>query len=277
MAAISPSLLIAGTDKGELYLAGMGPGDPELATVRAMKVLEEADVVICNTGVKKRFSSYLQQKHLIMPEEGVQVWQGYGKKEADFKGKELEMWKAAKAERTRIINRTEHALKQGKIVAFLAGGDPFIYGPWGWVMEEFQAWDPEVVPGMSSFNAANAALERGPTSGKHTKSVIITMPDMPYMDNRESIENLARHRATMVIFMPTVGGYTLADHVKTLSRHYPADTPIALVCHAGFEDREELVEGTLKNIVEKVEDQDQTFLHLIYVGDFLKHENKVTR
>ncbi len=267
----------AQTGNGKIYLAGVGPGDPQLATIRAMRVIEKANVVFCHKSVKERFSSYLQQKEVLMPEEGTHVWHGYGKSGKNLEGGELKMWKAAEKARKKIIDKTRQAFQNGKTVAFLSDGDPFFYGPWGWTMEEFKDLKPEAVPGLSSFNAANATLEKAPTSGGQTKSVIITMPDLPYMDKRESIENLAAHQATMVIFMPTVRGHTLEGHVKDLSAHYPPDTPIALVCYAGYEDREEVITGTLSNIQEKVEGQDETFLHLIYVGDFLTNYNRATR
>jgi precorrin-4 methylase len=263
---------------GDLYLVGMGPGAPDLATVRALKVVEKADLVFCHSGTKERFSAKLGKKEVITPPQGVQIWHEYGKSEADFKaGEELDKFKASEKARSEITAKAKSALKNGKTVTFLDDGDPLIYGLWGWILEELEEFNPVVVPGLSSFNAANAALKKGPTSGSRTKSVILTMPDLDYMAREDSVEELAKHQATMVIFMPTVSGHTLEGHVETLLKHYPPDTPIALVAFAGYKGKEKVLVGTLDNIVSKVTDEDKTFLHLIYVGDFLTHDNKATR
>ena len=66
------------------------------------------------------------------------------------------------------------AVKEGKTVSILGSGDPTIYGPNMWYMEAFEDLNPEIVPGISCFNAANASLKKGVTTGKTTHSVIIT-------------------------------------------------------------------------------------------------------
>lgn len=264
----------AETNKEELCLVGMGPGDPDLATLRAMDIVHDADLIVCSKSLKERFSSVLNSKEVVSPPESVWIWHGYGKKGSDFQGEEFEKFRASEKAREQIIIKVRQTINDGKTVAILDHADPLIYGPWSWILEEFEGLSPTVVPGLSSFNAANAALKKGVTSGRHTKSVILTMPDLPEMSKKDTIEKLARHQATMVIFMPTVRNTKLKDLVAKLSTHYEAETPIALVVSAGYQKKERVIRGTLDNIVDKVGDKILPFEHLIYVGEFLTHEMK---
>ena len=267
----------AETNKEELYLVGMGPGDADLATFRAMDIVQEANLIICSKSLKERFSSVLNSKEVVSPPDGVWIWHGYGKKGSDFQGKELEKFRASEKAREQIIIKVRQAINEEKTVAILDHADPLIYGPWSWILEEFEDISPTVVPGLSSFNAANAALKKGVTSGRLTKSVILTMPDLPEMSKKDTIEKLARHQATMVIFMPTVRNTKLKDLVAKLTTHYSPQTPIALVACAGYQEKERVIRGTLENIVNKLGDQSLPFEHLIYVGDFLTHEMKLEK
>jgi precorrin-4/cobalt-precorrin-4 C11-methyltransferase len=259
-----------------LYLVGMGPGDRDLATIRAIKIVQEADLIICHKQLKERFVYDLKNKEVVGPPVNVWIWHGYGKKASDFQGKELEKFQASENARQQIIDKVRQAIKNKKTVAVLDHADPLIYGPWAWVLEEFADLKPTVVPGLSSFNAANAALKKGVTSGKHTKSVILTIPDLSEMSKRDTIDKLARHHATMVIFMPTVRNTKLKDLVEKLSTYYPPHTPVALVFCAGYKKKEQVIKGSLENIVDKVGDKNLPFEHLVYVGDFLNQRMKKT-
>ncbi len=267
-----------GSKKGSFYLVGMGAGDPDLATIRAMKVVEEADLIYCHDSLKERFSHILDNKEVIIPSEYGWIWYGYGKRESDFQGKELERFMACRKVRGQIIVRVRQAIKEGKKIAILDHGDPLIYGPWVWVLEEFADLKPTVIPGISSFNAASAILKKEVTSGKNTKSVILTTPDVAEWLERSAfdMDKVARHQVTMVIFMPSYNT-ELKDLVAELSAYYPQDTPIAIVVYAGFKEKERVIQGTLDNIVEKVGNEKFPFEHLMYVGDFLTHEIKTAK
>jgi len=265
----SPNLAASNSKKGKIYLVGVGPGDPDLLTIRALNAIRKADLIVCWEGIRKRFAKELEGKKIIEPPKGVWIWFGYGKKASDFKGKELKKFLRSEKARAQIIAQVYRAVKDGKTVAFLGHGDPLIYGPWVWILKEFKEMKPIIIPGLSSFNAANAALKKGVTSGKDTKSVILTMPDLPGLAKTDTIERLASHRATLVIFMPFVRGTKLADLVQNLSAHYPINTPIALVLHAGYKKKQKVIEGTLSDILSKVGNQKLPFESLVYVGDFL--------
>jgi precorrin-4/cobalt-precorrin-4 C11-methyltransferase len=146
-------------------------------------------------------------------------------------------------------------------------GDPTIYGPNMWYLEAFEDLDPEVIPGVSCFNAANAVLRKGVTSGVKAHSVILTASfgRKEYMGH-DSIEKLAQHQATMVFFTMFMD---LEKVVSQLKSHYPADTPIAIVLFAGYKDKQRIIHGTLDTILDKTKGEKLPFEHLVYVGDFL--------
>ena len=267
-----------GSKKGSFYLVGMGAGDPDLATIRAMKVVEEADLIYCHDSLKERFSHILDNKEVIIPPEYGWIWYGYGKRESDFQGKELERFLVCKKVRGQIIVRVRQAIKEGKKIAILDHGDPLVYGPWVWVLEEFADLKPTVIPGISSFNAASAILKKEVTSGKNTKSVILTTPDVAEWLERNAfdMDRVASHQVTMVIFMPSYNT-ELKNLAAKLSAYYPRETPIALVVYAGFKEKERVIQGTLDNIVEKVGNEKLPFEHLMYVGDFLSHGMKTEK
>jgi len=264
-----------GSKKGNFYLVGMGAGDSDLATIRAMKVVEEADLIYCHDSLKERFSHILDNKQVIIPPEYGWIGYGYGKRECDFQGEKLERFMACRKVRGQIIDRVRQAIKEGKKIAILDHGDPLIYGAWVWVLKEFADLTPTVIPGISSLNAASAILKKNVTSGKNTKSVILTTPDVAEWLEKATfdMDKVARHQVTMVIFMPSYKT-ELKDLAAKLSAYYPRETPVAIVVYAGFKEKERVIQGTLNNIADKVGNEKLPFEHLMYVGDFLTHEMK---
>ena len=142
-------------------------------------------------------------------------------------------------------------------------GDPMIYGPNAWYLEELKDLNPIVIPGVSCFNAANAALGKSITSGKETHSVVLT--------SRRDMEKMSGHHPTMVIFTMKT---EFKDIITRLRKSYPLKCPIAIVVHAGYKEKERVIEGTLENIMDKMGDEKLPFEHLIYVGDFLNQSMK---
>ena len=125
-----------------------------------------------------------------------------------------------------------------------------------------------MVPGISSFNAANALLKRevadAYVADRQTRSVILTTPARQG-DRRDSIENLARHRSTMVFFMAREFEEKVLPELR---KHYPSNTPVAIVYKAGYSGEEQVVRGTLGSF--PFQPPEQRWLRLIYVGEFLK-------
>jgi precorrin-4 methylase len=152
------------------------------------------------------------------------------------------------------------AVAKGQTVAMLDSGDPLVYGPCSWVLKEFRDLSVEVVPGLSCFNAANAALGVGITAGKGSHSIILA--------SGWSVEEMAVHRETMVLFTMRTEFETF---IESLSHHYPSQTPVAMVFSAGYAEKERVMPGTLGTILDRVKGDRLPFEYLLYVGDFLSN------
>jgi precorrin-4 methylase len=150
---------------------------------------------------------------------------------------------------------------QGKTVAVLTGGDPLLFSPFSWSLAELKDIETEVVPGVSCFNAANAALGANITMGKNTHSVLLA--------SRRSLEEMASHKATLVMFTMQT---EFKDVIASLGKHYTPETPVAVVFKAGYSQEEKVMRGTLGDIVQKVGDKRLPFQHLLYVGDALTNK-----
>ncbi|MFW5489768.1 MAG: SAM-dependent methyltransferase [Desulfovibrio sp.] len=254
--AFSAAASAGGT--GHLYLVGMGVGDRDNMTVRAVNVLKQADVVFAMRGMQKQYADMLDGKEVH--DAGHGLYASFGHRGSA---------KAAKAlarENREIIRQ---AVAEGKTVAIIDGGDPMVYGPHTGYLKEFADLHPEVVPGVSSFNAANAALLRAVTSGHASHSAILTaaMGAKEGYQGKDTLAELARSQSSMVFFTM---GMDLPEVVRQLRAHYPGDTPIAIVSYAGYRSKQKVLEATLDTVIEKTSGGKLPFEHLIYVGDFLK-------
>lgn len=265
--ALGATLLADTKEPPKFYLVGVGPGDPDLMTLRAVRVIKEADRIFCPEYVRAKLASYLEKKE-VLPASW-RLFHYYGKDPSEFTGAERRECEEIALERGRLIAQIHEAVEQGKTVAVLDSGDPLIYGPFDWCLEEFEDLKPVVVPGLSCFNAANAALRRGITSAEQTKSVILTAADWP--GKTDTIDKLSVHRTTMVVFTMTA---ELRAFIEKLSVSYPPETPVALVKQAGYVRKEEVIQGTLGTILDQVSQDELPFEYLIYVGDFLTHRYK---
>jgi precorrin-4/cobalt-precorrin-4 C11-methyltransferase len=261
---------LAAAEKTEsrLYLVGMGPGAADLVTLRAIDIIKKADVIFCAKKVQKTFASHLQGKE--MGGDGYwRLFPFYGKNATELPKSQQAEAKRLAVLRDEFIAKVRKAIADGKTVAILDSGDPMIYGPWEWCLEEFEDLHPVVVPGLSSFNAGNAALAKGVTTSDRTKAVILTSTDWP--GKTDTIEQLSKHHGTMVIFTMRS---EFAEFIRKLSINYPPETPVAIVEHAGDPDNQRVIRGTLKTIVDEVGQRKLPFEYLIYVGDFLDHRYK---
>jgi len=251
-------------ESAQLYLVGVGPGDPDLITLRAIEAIKQADVLFCFESFRDKFAPYLEGKEV---HHGYwRLFPYYGQNPADLKGEERRECEEIARKREKFVAIIRKAVEKGKTVAILDSGDPLIYGPYAWCLEEFEDLDPVVVPGLSCFNAANAALRRGITTSDDTKSVILTAADWP--GKTDTIQRLSKHRATMIVFTMKT---EFREFIEKLSINYPPETPMAIVKHAGYADKEEVIRGTLGSILDQVEQEELPFEYLIYVGEFLTH------
>jgi precorrin-4 methylase len=246
--------------KGKFYLVGVGPGDPDLATFRALEVIKKADLIFAGRRVQELFTKELTGKKVLDGYYRLFPYYGRpcpkaGEKPQRRERMSCEEYHQKQAEFGRLVRQ---AAAKGKTVAMLDSGDPMVYGPCNWSLSELKDLDTEVVPGMSCFNAANAALGAGVTEGRSSHSVLLA--------SGWSVEEMARHQATMVLFTMRT---EFKKFIDALGKHYQKDTPVAIVFNAGYADKEKVMRGTLGDIMSKVGGQKLPFQHLLYVGDFL--------
>lgn len=271
---VSPSLAAesaaGGKASSSLCLVGVGPGDRDLVTLRALDVMRKADLVFASPRIREKFPAELEGKEVV---EGFwRLFPYYGQDLAEVPPAQRGEAEQLAVRRNEFIARVRAAVGEGKAVAILDSGDPLLYGPWAWCLEEFADLHPLVVPGVSCFNAANAALRRGVTNSEQTKSVILTAAD--WEGKTDTINQLSKHRATMGLFTMRT---EFDEFIKKLSINYPPDTPVAIVIQAGYADKERVVEGTLGTISKQVDPRDLPFEYMIYVGEFLTYRHKKAR
>ena len=187
-----------------VYFVGAGAGDPELLTVKGKRLIDNADTIIYA-------GSLVNPAVLADRRPDCQVY--------DSAGMTLE-------EVLAVMQETE---AQGKTTVRVHTGDASIYGA---IREQLDALDKlgiphTVVPGVSSFLAAAAAMQKEYTLPDVTQTVILTrMEGRTPVPERERLEELAKHRATMIIFLSVGRIAELAERLRTA---YPAATPVAVV------------------------------------------------
>ena len=226
---------------GKVYIIGAGPGDPELLTLKAKRIIDDADVII-----------YADS---LVPEEIA----GYAKPGAAVYGsKEMAL--------PEIMQVTLQAVAEGKTVARIQSGDPSLYGATLEQMRilEREGVDYEIIPGVSAAFAAAAVLKSELTVPEVSQTVIMTRAEgrVP-MPEGEDLVGLARHGSTLVIFLSVTRMFRIANQLQEAG--YPADTPVAVAYRVGWPD-EQIIRGTLTDIAQKVRDAKITLQALIIVG-----------
>ena len=258
--------MVAAGPEGTLYLVGTGPGGADLITVRAINVIKGADVVICREVSAETFAEYLKDKEVLTPPM-IRYWEYLGKSCSELSAEAKRRCEELAQQKKARVAMIRKYVDEGKTVAVLEGGDPCIFGSLRWLKQEFADGEFEVVPGVSSFNAANAALKREVADAYvgewQTRSVILTTPARDG-GRRDPVERLARHRGTMVFFM----AHEFEEKtLPLLKRQYPPDTPVAVVYHAGCAE-ERVERGTLGTFPVEPSAEER-WIRLIYVGEFL--------
>lgn len=230
----------------KVYFIGAGPGDPELITVKGKKIVEKADVII--------YAGSLVNREIInCHKEGADIYN------------------SASMNLDEVMEVTVTAQKAGKLVARVHTGDPSIYGA---IREQMDILDEhgieyEVIPGVSSFVAAAAAIKKEFTLPDVSQTVICTrLEGRTPVPETESLESLASHKCSMAIFLSV---QMIDKVVKKLLKHYDESTPIAIVQKASWKDQK-IAMGTLGNIEEIVKKEKITKTAQILVGNFMGNE-----
>lgn len=223
---------------------GAGCGAADLITVRGMRLIQNADVII-------------YAGSLVNPEL------------TEFAKDSCEICNSAHMTLDEVIEVMEKAEASGKNTVRLHTGDPSLYGA---IREQTDRLDKlgieyKICPGVSSFCGAAAALKAEYTLPEISQSVIITrMAGRTPVPEKESIESLAAHGASMVIFLSA--GMTSEVSERLQKGGYSAETPAALVYKATWED-EKVCRCTVGTLAETAESNGINKTALIVVGDFL--------
>ena len=223
---------------------GAGCGAADLITVRGKALLEKADVII--------YAGSLVNPELL-----------------NYSKTDCEIHNSAYMTLDEVISVMEKAEKSGKNTVRLHTGDPCLYGA---IREQIDRLDEldiayEICPGVSSFCGAAAALKAEYTLPEVSQTVIITrMAGRTPVPDSESIEKLAAHGSTMVIFLST--GLLKELTEQLLTGGYTSKTPAAIVYKASWAD-EKVCRCTVGTLFETAEKNGIKKTALITVGNFL--------
>jgi|TARA_B110000014_G_scaffold63252_1_gene42957 precorrin-4/cobalt-precorrin-4 C11-methyltransferase len=228
----------------KVFFIGCGPGDPDLITVKAKKLLQKADVVVYSGS--------------LIPEQIMKMC------------KKAKTFDAAKLVREEIFDILRKNAKKGKNVVRLHDGDPTIYGAIREQMDNLhkEKINSEIIPGVTSFLASAAALGSQLTLPGVTQTMIITRAEKrTKVPKREKISELAKHRATMIFYLSV----QLIDNIvkEAVAGGYPKTTPVGVVYRASWPDQM-IITGTLQTISKKIKDQKITRTAIIIIGDVIK-------
>lgn len=230
-----------------IYFIGAGPGAVDLITVKGKELLEKADLIIyAGSLVNPELLKYAKPDCVIMD--------------------------SAKMTLEEVIAAMVPAAQSGKLVVRLHTGDPSIYGAHREQIDLLRSYglDYEIVPGVSSFCAAAAALKAEYTLPNVSQSVIITrMEGHTPVPSKQKIADYAAHNATMVIFLSSSMLEKLQKEL--IAGGYKEDTPAAIVYKASWPD-EKVCRCTVGTIAETAAKYNITKTALITVGYFLGSE-----
>lgn len=230
-----------------VYFIGAGPGDPELITLKAHRLIQRCPVILyAGSLVPEPILANARDDALIIDTAPLHLEQ--------------------------IIAFIEDAYHAGKDVARVHSGDPSIYGATGEQMRCLDQLkiDYEVIPGVTAASASAARLKRELTLPNISQTVIYTRyAGKTAMPEGEDLASLAQHKATLVIHLGVSRIHKIVDE---LVPHYGWHCPVAVCYKIGWED-ELKIEATLETITAKVREHKITRTALIIVGAVLNPDD----
>lgn len=227
-----------------VHFVGAGCGAADLITVRGLKLLKEADVVIYA-------GSLVNPELLLETKEGCRI----------FNSAEMTL--------AEVVSVMEQAEEAGRTTVRLHTGDPSIYGA---IREQMDLLEErkiayDVCPGVSSFCGAAASLKAELTLPRVSQTVIITrMAGRTSVPEKESFRSLASHHATMAVFLSA--GLLKEMEKELLSAGYDPDTPAAIVYKATWPE-EKRVLCTVSTLEEAAKREGIRKTAMIFIGDVL--------
>ena len=195
----------------------------------------------------------------------------------DFARKDCEIYNSAYMNLDEVIEVMKNAERDGKMTVRLHTGDPSVYGAIREQMDRLKVLEIpyEICPGVSSFCGAAAALKAEYTLPDVSQTVIITrMAGRTPVPPKEDISELAKHGATMVVFLST--GMLAELSQKLIVGGYSPETSAAIVYKASWED-EKVCRCTVKTLAETAEKNNIKKTALITVGEFLGDDYSLSK
>lgn len=239
---------------GKVYLVGSGPGDPELLTLKARRLIDSAEVIIYDQ---------LPGKAILdsMPESAEKIDAG------KYSGKHTLTQK-------KINDVLVEKAKEGKMIVRLKGGDPYVFGRGGEEAEILvkEGIEFEEVPGITSAIAA-PAYAGIPVTHRDSTSMVTFLTGHEDPTKEESgldWETLAKFEGTLVILM---GVKMLRRNAEALLKHGKnPETPVALI-ERGTRPNQRVTIGTLANIADLAEEREVKAPAITVIGDVVRlHE-----
>lgn len=239
---------------GTVYLVGAGPGDPELLTLRAAKLLGQADAIVYDHLVGTGVLDF------IRPDA-----------EQIYVGKEKDRHTLPQDEINSLLVTLS---RQGKSVVRLKGGDPFIFGRGGEEIEVLvnNGIPFEVVPGITAASGVSCYTGIPLTHRDYAQSVVFTTGHLKDGSLNLDWENLVSPRQTVVIYMG-LGG--LSEIARQLIAHGQSADMTAAVIEKGTSSMQRVVTGTLETLSDLAVAMDLKSPCLIIVGEVVSLHEKL--
>lgn len=237
--------------EGHIEIVGAGPGDPELISVRGKRMLEMADLIL--------YAGSLVPRELTL----------YAKEGATVRS-------SASLTLEEQLDLMKECYDEGLFVVRLHTGDPCIYGA---IQEQMAFFDQHqmnyrITPGISSFQAAAAALKSQFTIPEKVQSIILTRGEgRTPMPEKEQLHKLAQSQSTMCIYLSA----DIVEQVQAeLLQAYPPETPVA-ACYKLTWKEEKIYRGELKDLAAIVRENNLTLTTLLVVGEAIGNRQGLSR
>lgn len=227
----------------KVYFMGAGPGSPELLTVKAANMLKNCQVCI--------YAGSLVSPDII-----------------SLINKKAQTHDSSKISLDETIGIIQQANNEEKDVIRLHTGDPSIYGAVGEQMNRLDKLSIayEVIPGVSSFQAAAAALNIELTCPEVSQTVILTRTSgRTPMPPNQDIDTLAQSQSTLCLFLSI---HKIGEVTKQLDKYYGRNCPVAVVYHASWHDQI-IIRGTISDIKDKTRKYGITKTAMVIIGHAL--------